>query len=530
MAISYRELGSKDILGEPPLRPKDMLLAQAAGMPSPRPIEHCRWFKYRQIDFDIPPEGIIDPRQQQFKDLLTESLGRQGHPPSQDRPSQDSHMIIGFHNVPDDSRPLLERIGEIPAKVMVADDRYDLPNILKQNYITAITVSEDIVGMGKRSMEELSRSCMLRLGTVKLLFLTPDADVLVTLEGGAGFERRSNEAAIDGMRNRLVTHACTEEAGKYNGVKNVLSRQAWEESRMPDYLAAAFRQSGAWGFIDRPYDMSRAGASAKRVKTAQELMGYSRQSESAGAIMAHTLLLPERYQMGDADGGIIATKTGRNFNIDKRFLDRDDTVPVSIVPLSSDQHSGTLEDFQRFSLGIQGSEVGWPSIEFDEMANAFHTAPIRRVSRHPKRNGWILDEHGTHRLKNARAYWHAHVAVEEIFSRTIRGVNARELVEYVPANLKDFPYPVGCGSNIQFEATADAIARSEAIQDPHSSYQVVLFDYPDHGLGAAIAAKVIPGIPRTEPQVIPDNPFDFFLELIEPYRGPVKLTDQIPQI
>lgn len=532
-----------------------MLLAKAASMPIPRPIEHLPQFRPVEFGFDVP--GGLSPEHEAFRISLAESLFRQGHSVSSE-PTRQSSMIIGFHDIPNDGRSLFDRVEEIEPKVLVASDKYRLPNILKQNYTTVVSVPEDVMAMNKRDMEEAGRMTMLRTGTMKLIFLTPTHIVFHTMEGAASPQLRSHPDAMDDVRNKLVYQAIATGSGSYEPVERGITDEAWSRARMPDYLAAAFRQWGAWGYIDRPYDLRRGALTDERYELAMQLLGYARQAESAGAGVDPRLMMPPGYHMGEASGGVVSSKTGRSaqvnralvqallergiiqserdllkissaaFNLDKRFLDRDETLPVSIVPIfEAALREGrlTLEDFKRYALGIGDQPVGWPSIEFDEIARAILESPDIPVSRHPTRNGWIRDENGPYRIKNARGYMHAHVAVDEIRSKLVRGTNALDIVEYVPANLENFPYASGCGSDMQFEATADAVRRSEGIQDYDSPYSVVFFDYLDHGIGAIATAKPLPGT-----DFIPDNPFDFLNELVEPYNGAVVLTDQIPQI
>ena len=464
-----------------------------------------------------------------FTNELASRLVDQGHP-APGRPTQDSDMIIGLLDIPRGESPLSQRMAEIPAKIMEASSRYGI-NAFKKNYTLVTTIAEDLTQLPKREMEYEVRSVMSRAGALKILFQTPDKIALATMEGGLGHEFRDNPQMVKNMRDRLVTFACARASGSYQVVENAINREELESSRMPDHIASAFRWMGEWGYLAKPFSVDMV-ASRERARLAERMMGWSRQSESAGAAQDPTVTAPEEYRMGQATGVVLTTKSGR-FNIDKTKLTREDVIPVSVV--ERDDHAirngdpYALSGFRRYALGVIGEtarQIVGPSIEYDEMAAALDRSPSIRVSHHPSGLGWKPDASGEIVLKRARAFFHGHFAVSEVEPTPIWGKNALEVVEYIPANVRDYPYPFGCGVDIAFACSSDAMLRSRGVQDVNSGIMLAYFDAMDHGTHVVILAEPIPGT-----DLIPYDPFSStLLPLIHPETGPMRLSQEVPQV
>lgn len=520
------ELSRKELIGETPIRPKDLLLEQART--ADRSIGKCWWFRPVQIDFDLPDGEPSNLEHQRLMYELSTSLKEQGHPVP-GRPSKDSEMIIGFHDLPEASSPLMERIEEIGARALEASRRYDA-NALLKNYTLVISTNEDVSRMPKREMENVARAMMTRLGALKIVMINPEDITLATMEGGLGGESRNDPLAIHKIRDRLVTHACAKDAGSFKPVENVIDPQEWQASRVPGHTAAAFRQFGAWGYIDKPFMVSSV-ASTQRARLVERVMGWSRQSESAGAVFDPSISVPEQFRIGEATGVISATKSGR-FGADKTKLTESDIIGVTIrakpdySPAADDPLS--LYGFDRYALGLRGvneKDIPGPSIEFDEMAATFYRSPLVRVSPHSSGEGYTPDPEGKILMPRIRAFLHTHIALEEIRSQMIWGKNALEVVEYVSANLEQYPYPVGCGKDIMFACSTDAAQRSRGVQDPESGILLSFFDAIDHGTNILVLTEPLPGT-----DLIPDNPWSVVTTLLDPDTGPMRVTEEIPQI
>lgn len=517
------------------IRPKDMLIEQAQSIE--RRIEGCWWAKPIQLDFDLPEDVELSPVNQRFKDELTASLGRQiikgkkhGEPGI---PSEVSDMVVGFADLPKGDAPLWDRIQEIPPMISVASRRYGVKNMLHKNYTIVVNTPDDLRLLKKRDMERHVRRAMGSLGAVKLVFVNEDGQAsFATLEGGLGTEDILNDPeGIDKFRDRMVTHACAVESGSYTFVKDAISTEAAAASEAPDYLAGILKEFGEWGYIDPPFDISSV-VSEDRTALATRLLGYGRQAESAASAQDLAVIAPEGYEMGDADGLIITTISGRNnMNLDKRNLGRDGSMYVSIVPKGESGHPDdrlNLYTFNRFALGIEGVREAMPSIEFDEMASVYLNSPSFRVEpliEEGKLLGYRKDENGSLRMKRVRGFVHCHATVQEIRSAEINGINVQDMIEYIPANLDEYGYPVGCGKDIQFAASTDAALRSRGVQDLESGIHVAFFDAIDHGTHILALAEPIPGT-----DIYPADPFYMVSELFNPENGIISVTDELAQI
>lgn len=500
--------------------PKSFLLEQSA---VPRPIEQCPWFRPVQIDFEILDGNLPTDHLQLFTELK-ESILRQNHPQPSD-PSNNSNMIIGFCDLPNGNGSLFDRVPEIdpPLALGVSQRHGEIARPLDKNYVAVIPITDDIAHLPKRESERLTRMLMVRLGAFKILYVYPEYYALGTMEGGLGVEHRNTAGAVDRLRDRLVTHACAKPGGSYKPVPDAVCEADFMQSPTPKYITDAFKQLGKWDIVARPFEIDTV-CSEERARLMQAIMGYSRQSESACAVFDPFLTIPSHLRMGDATGGILSTRSGR-FNTDKTNMEpySGDIIPVAIVPKDGYQPSPTdplsLNGFDRYALGITGQNTYGPSIEFDEMAATILYSPPVRVSRHPSGSGFIRDPQGTLLLPRVRGFVHAHTGVEEIDYR------ASGLVEYVTANLKDYPYPVGCGKDMTFAISTDAGRRSTGVTNTEAGTSLVVVDAMNHGTNFLILTQPLPGTDR-----IPDNAFEFFLEAIDPDTGFIRLTQEIAQV
>lgn len=515
------------------LRPMDRLVGQAESME--RHIEDCWWAKPIQLDFDIPEGTTLSPANQRFKDQLTLSLGKQvingeshGTPGV---PSDSSDMIVGFFDIPEGDGSLWDRIPEVPPMVMRASKDYGV-NAFHKGYTIVVNTPEDLTGLKKRDMEQLVRRTMGSLGALKLVFINDQGQMsFATLEGGLGTENVSEEGGIDRFRDRMVTHACAVESGSYGFVKDAIPVEHAEASRMPDHVAGILKDFGAWEYIAGPFETTSV-VSQERAALARKLLGWGRQSESAASAHDVAIDAPEGYGMGDANGLIISTISGRNDAfLDKRNMGREGSMYVSIVPKQGEgnaQDPLNLYTFNRFALGIEGVKEKMPSIEFDEMASVYRNSPSIRVEPVIEKGeivGYRRGGNGSMSMKRVRGFVHFHGTIEAIKAADINGTNVLDMVEYIPANLAEYPYPVGCGKDIQFGASTDAAQRSRGVQDPDSGIQFAFFDAIDHGTHILVLAEPVPGT-----DIIPNNPFLMLSHIVNPEHKIVSITDEVPQI
>ena len=512
------------------LRPVRVFAETAAS--HPRKIEKCWWYRAVQIDFDLKTGQPTDSLQKELKQSLTHSITTQGHKLPQ-LPDKNTDLIIGFHDIPKGKGSLFERVKEITPLIIQAGKKYDVDAFAK-NYTLAVTIDEDIRNLPKRESEKITRMLMARLGALKILIIKSGNDgnadyyALGTMEGGLAIENARREGAIDRLRDRLVTHACARDSGRFDKVENAVTRSDWEIYGIAEHIANASRTLAGWGYIDKPF-VIRDIATDERANFIERIMGWSRQSESAIAAHAYNITPPPAYRMGVFDGVIVSSKSGR-FNIDKTNLQREDTIPVAIVPNADyspkEDDPLNLDSFRRYSLGIEGDRIVGPSIEFDEMSAAILYSGAVRVSRHDNGSGFKIDPGGNINLPRIRGFVHLHQGLDEIRNyEAVRGIKVAELFRYIVFNLDEYPYPVGCGKDIMFATSTDAARRLIRTTPVGSGIQVAAFDAMDHGTNFLLLTEPLP-----DTNFIPDDPFSIMLELVNPDVKAVRLTDEIAQV
>lgn len=503
--------------------PKQVLHEHVTG--SRRRVDRCTWFRPVRLGLALL-EGIeaLDDAQRELLRELEAAFRQAGHT-IESQPSRDSDLILSFYTLPTDTVPLRERIVEVdPPLAVAARDRYDLDG-LHPNFVVAVTVTEDLHALPHVEMEDLARLAMARVGAFKMLFIrvhpfdrlrTPPRSraaeyyVFATMEGGHPAIFRSNPHCFEELRDRLVTHACAKEAGGYRRVKDAIPYEAWQKCQTVASIVRVGRRLGELGYLDPPMDV-RSWVSPARAQLIKFLLGWQRQAAGAIIAFAPDLRLPAAYQSVSFTGACIVTCTGRE-EVDKTNLRRDeDLVAVAL-------HDGVLHAF-----GIEGRRLKGPSIEGDELVGGMLASPPVRLSIRPE--GYVFDPNGDIVVPRIWAIVHTHRGVEEV--RPIQ-LNGREVnvVAHIPPNVQDFPYAVGCGKDIMFDISRDAMARAAAAADLNSPTVVGIFDVPNHGTNFFLYCA-----PRPGSNIIPRDPFENLLNLLDPAGyGTIKLTTEVPQI
>ncbi len=479
-----------------------------------RSVADCAWFRSVKLALVLPDDVELDAAQRELLEKLRHAFKAGGHE-VQPEPTRDSDLILGFHTIPLSDAPLRSRIEEVvPPVVVQMRDRYNLDG-LHPNLVVAVSVTEDLHNMPHVEVEELARVAMSRIGAFKMLFikvdeatLDPEYYVFTTIEGGHPTIFRSAPDCFQELRDRLVTHACANEAGGYESVKDAITLEDWAKCRTVDYITAAGRRLGELGHLDPPVDVAE-WASQERAQLVRFLLGWQRQAAGAMIAFAPDLQIPEQYRSNTFTGTPIVTCTGRE-DVDKTDMQRDEVVAV------------TLRDDALYAFGIEGKRIKGPSIEGDELVGGMMASEPVRLSKHPE--GYVFDPQGDIVVPRIGAIVHTHRGVEEV--RPIQ-VNGREVnvVEHIRPNVEDFPYAVGCGKDMMFEISRDGMARSIGASDADSPALIGMFDVANHGTNFFVYVA-----PRPGTNVIPRNPFENFLRLVDPDDlGALKLTDEVPQ-
>ena len=480
-----------------------------------RSISGCAWLRPVKLALALLDGTELDPAQRELLEQLEEAFEAGGHT-IQPEPTRDSDLILAFHKIPGRGDSLWDTIREVEPPVAVAvRDRFDLEG-LHPNLIVAVTVTEDLHALSHVELEDLARMAMGRIGAFKMLFIkvdatswTPEYYILSTIEGGHPTIFRSDSNCFKELRDRLVTHACANEAGGYEPVKNAIPYENWRNCRTVDYIVRLGRRLGEMGHLDAPWDAQRV-VSAERTRLIRFLLGWQRQAAGAIIAFAPDLQAPEPYRSTRFTGTPIVTCTGRH-DVDKRNLQRDeDLVAVS------------LQDGMLYAFGVEGRQLKGPSIEGDELVGGMIASQPVRLSEHPE--GYVFDPAGEIVVPRIWAIVHTHRGVEEV--RPIR-VNGRDVnvVEHIRPNVEQFPYAVGCGKDIMFEISRDGMARSVAAADLDSPAVVGMFDVANHGTNFFLYCA-----PRPGTNIISRDPFENFLNLLDPdVYGAIRLTTEVPQ-
>lgn len=481
---------------------------------SDRSITKCAWFRPIKLALALLDETELDPAQRELLDRLTRAFKAGGHT-IQARPSHDSDLILTFHTLPAEGGSLRGRIEEVDPPIAVrVRDRYDLEG-LHSNLVVAVSVTEDLRALPHIEVEDLARMASARIGAFKMLFIkvdaaswTPEYYVFTTIEGGHPTISRSDPKCFEELRDRLVTHACANEAGGYEAVKNAIPQEDWVNCRTVDHIIAAGRRLGELGHLDPPVDVED-WASRERAQLVKFLLGWQRQAAGAIIAFAPDLEVPEPYRSATFTGTPIVTCTGRE-EVDKTNMRRDDVVAVSL-------RDGTL-----YAFGVEGRRLKGPSIEGDELVGGMMASPPVRLSEHPE--GYVFDPHGDIIVPRIWAIVHTHRGVKEVHPIRVNG-RSIQVVEHVRPNVQEFPYAVGCGKDMMFEISRDGMARSAAAANLESPVVVGMFDVANHGTNFFLYCA-----PRPGTNIIPRDPFENFLNLLDPaVYGAIKLTTEVPQ-
>ncbi|MGB5931860.1 MAG: hypothetical protein WBH57_02175 [Anaerolineae bacterium] len=496
-------------------RPIQALKAHVAS--SRQLVGHCEWFRPIRLGLALL-NGIeaLDDAQRELLRNLKAAFLQAGHT-VQSQPSRDSDLILSFYTIPPGTEPLRERVVEVhPPLAVAVRDHYDLDG-LHPNLVVVVTVTEDLHGLSHVEMEDLARLAMARIGAFKVLFIkahrvsrATEYYVFTTIEGGHPTIFRSIPHCFEELRDRLVTHACAREAGGYKPVKDAIPYEDWQNCCTVDYIVRAGRRLGELGHLDAPIDVGR-WVSPERTQLIRFLLGWQRQAAGAMIAIAPDLQVPDRYRSNQFTGACIVTCTGRE-EVDKTNLRRDDDLVAVAL------HHGVLHAF-----AVEGRTLKRPSIEADELVGGMLASPPVRLSRHAE--GYVFDPNGDIVVPRIWAIVHTHRGVEELRAVDLNGQEVQVVAHILP-NVQDFPYAVGCGKDIMFDISRDAMAKAVATANLDSPTVVGIFDVPNHGTNFFIYCASRPGT-----KIIPRNPFENLLNLLDPdVYGAIKLTTEVPQI
>jgi hypothetical protein len=458
-------------------------------LPNRLDLRECRWFRPRTIALLNEPDSK-DRVQTLWLPRLLSAFKEQGHFVLA-QASGTVNLMLAPYDIPDDERPLLQRVPErrLPLGLTLMRD-YGL-NRRPENLVTFVTVHERLADIHHLDMVEMARTVMARVGTPKIVFLSGDRETgrldeatFCTLEGG---HPTDTVDIIPTLRDRLVSASCARDVGNdFEIIENGLPLSAWQSTRTPEALIEAGHRMASLRLLPPPKDVKEY-VSPELARIYQHYLGMKGFSE--GMLFAFD---PETQTM-------MVTASG-SWDVDKRALKREEIVAI-----------GGLKDGKTQVLAPPGVRPKGPSVEAMEMFALLSSVPTVRLQ-WTGSGRWVRNPAGEVSVPIIRAGVHVHVGVARIDETRVESVGANRL---------DFPYGFGCGTDLMKELAQDAAKRSRAITDPSDPRLYVRWPMLYHGETTVELWK--PGLPA--------QPLQGLLDMYDPKRvGAIEYTpDHIEQ-
>lgn len=415
----------------------------------PASLTECKWFEPRTVALlNEPVPG--DRVQIEFLPQLLSAFRAQSHNVVEQTSGKVNLMLATF-DVPNDERPLAQRIPERPLPLSLTLMReYGLPK-RPDNLVTFLTIRERITAMSHADAVDVARTAAARIGSPKVVFLSGNRATgelyeatYCTLEGGHPSDTHD---IVNQLRDRLVSAACAHDVGgEYRIIENAIPRAVWEKTRTPEALIQAGHRMATLRLLPAPKMVSDY-VTPETARIYNRYLGMKGFSE--GMLFAF-----------DPDTGTLMVTASGSWDVDKRALKREEVVAI-----------GGMKDGKVEVWAPEGIKPKGPSVEALEMYNLVQSVPLVRVSQNAQ-GEWRLDPNGAVTVPIIRGGVHVHVGVERV---------NEAFVENVPTNRRDFPYGFGCGTDLMKELAADSAQRARAITDPHDARQYARWQMLYHG-------------------------------------------------
>ncbi|MBN2490497.1 MAG: hypothetical protein JXQ29_06585 [Planctomycetes bacterium] len=237
---------------------------------------------------------------------------------------------------------------------------------------------------------------------------------------------------------RLVTAVSTCEADRHQCIGDPVPRSVWKDLSSPAAMGFASQQLDARDFFTETVHID-------------DLIAVPAFSDAVARQYSEGCFATWEPELG----ALIATATGSARPVSKGNITENDLAVIV----------GTRADGRGvFTRPVEGRSDVSPSSEALEMMDMDSELPT--ILFVPAGGAPV-------RVPVARSKLHGH-----------RGVAAYDprRVEYVPLDPPYYHYPVSCGTEAQAWGIKSAFARSEALQDPGDSRQVVFTVLPGHGV------------------------------------------------
>ena len=407
-------------------------------------VRDCSWWRPLKVAFvgeDHAPSVMA-----QFRAQLLESFRDQGHTiVTASEPNFD--LLIDDVVIPDGHEPLSVRIPERPQPLMLTVTKdYQLKR-RPHNLVVLVGVQESLRSWPHAEVVSTARVAMAKIGSPKIVFVSgSEADEVTycTLEGGHPTE---TDAKVDGLRDRLVASASAQEIGGHFDVNHdAISREAWNETTIPDDIVRAGHRMDQLGLLPQPQQISNY-VSEQMARVYERYLGLKGFSE--GMLFA----------VDPATGTTMVTASG-SWDVDKRALNRDEvTALLGIV-------EGRVQVQAPTGVRPKG-----PSVEALEVLSLLDVVPRVRLSPNGA-GGWRLDPNGEIEVPIIRSGIHAHVGVMSVDDA---------VVESIEPDRKAYPFGFGCGTDLMCDVARSTAARSSAINSTADSRRYVRWPMLYHG-------------------------------------------------
>ncbi len=399
----------------------------------PMSLTECKWFEPRSVAvLNEPAPG--DRVQGELMPKLLAAFGEQGHNVVE-QSSGKVNLMLALFEIPDDERPLTERIPERPLPLSLTLMReYGLPK-RPDNLITLVTIRERMTSFSHAEAIDIARTAAARICSPKIVFLSGNRATgelyeatYCTLEGGHPTDTTD---IVNKLRDRLVSAACAHDVGgDYRIIENGISRAVWEKTRTPEALIEAGHRMATLRLLPAPKMVSDY-VTPETARIYNRYLGMKGFSE--GMLFAF-----------DPETGTLMVTASGSWDVDKRALKREEVVAI-----------GGMKDGKVEVWAAEGVKPKGPSVEALEMYTLVQSVPKVRVSQGAD-GEWRYDPNGPVVVPIIRGGIHVHVGTEQI---------NQEFVEDIPMNRRDFPYGFGCGTDLMKELAQDSARRSSAIMD-----------------------------------------------------------------
>ena len=339
---------------------------------------------------------------------------------------------------PTRSQELLDHFQTVLAKEPPDPANYDFPGLASQAYRV-------LFEQGRRGgpILALERLVQAQTKSIRVLLVVGDDRPLVAYHFDlVGAHPRSEaeapEAFYEDIVLRMVTTLSTSEVNQHQVVEDPISPALWQRLSTPAAMCVAGQQLGERNFFT---EMVRI-ADLVEVPAVSDAVA-SQYSEGCFATWDPTL------------GALIATVTGSARPVDKGSITEDDL--AVIVGVRSDGRGALVRH-------VEGKRNDPPSSEAVEMMDMDSALPAIVLG-----PAWNTPA----RVPVVRSKLHGH--------RGIAAYDPRQ-VEYVALDPPYYLYLVSCGTDAQARGVKEALARSEALQEPGDPRQAVFSVLPGHGV------------------------------------------------